>query len=383
MNLQTLQNIFDCFYQRTYVPFSIVKDDQLIFPQYSPLFLHRQELQYLYTDDEFPLHIINNYQFLGASFLYQINQETFRILIGPCFILGAQITEQYLKELTYRISSESTESFTSFCQNIYTLLTTKALNNNQIPVKYIRTNHDKLTPQEIFEKNLYDRRSEEATRDSYQFELRFLDYVKRGRKDKIDWIFNTIDKTYTVHLADNSLDTIKIKFISLTTLLTRLAIDEGVPLDSAFSLSDSLIQHLPNIRSSQECLKYIKYASYEFIELIHHTSKQCSSLMNQCIRYIDTHLYEKITLLDLEDATSHSSVYISSRFKQELGITFSQYLLNKKIEEAKHLLLFTDHSFQEISTLLNFTSQSHFTQRFKQVTGQTPKAYRDMNFKYL
>lgn len=383
MNLQTLQNIFDCFYQRTYVPFSIVKDDQLIFPQYSPLFLHRQELQYLYTDDEFPLHIINNYQFLGASFLYQINQETFRILIGPCFILGAQITEQYLKELTYRISSESTESFTSFCQNIYTLLTTKTLNNNQIPVKYIRTIHDKLTPQEIFEKNLYDRRSEEATRDSYQFELRFLDYVKRGRKDKIDWIFNTIDKTYTVHLADNSLDTIKIKFISLTTLLTRLAIDEGVPLDSAFSLSDSLIQHLPNIRSSQECLKYIKYASYEFIELIHHTSKQCSSLMNQCIRYIDTHLYEKITLLDLEDATSHSSVYISSRFKQELGITFSQYLLNKKIEEAKHLLLFTDHSFQEISTLLNFTSQSHFTQRFKQVTGQTPKAYRDMNFKYL
>lgn len=383
MNLQTLQNIFDCFYQRTYVPFSIVKDDQLIFPQYSPLFLHRQELQYLYTDDEFPLHIINNYEFLGASFLYQINQETFRILIGPCFILGAQITEQYLKELTYRISSESTESFTSFCQNIYTLFTTKTLNNNQIPVKYIRTNHDKLTPQEIFEKNLYERRSEEATRDSYQFELRFLDYVKRGRKDKIDWIFNTIDKTYTVHLADNSLDTIKIKFISLTTLLTRLAIDEGVPLDSAFSLSDSLIQHLPNIRSSQECMKYIKYASYEFIELIHHTSKQCSSLMNQCIRYIDTHLYEKITLLDLEEATDHSSVYISSRFKQELGVTFSQYLLNKKIEEAKHLLLFTDHSFQEISTLLNFTSQSHFTQRFKQVTGQTPKAYRDMNFKYL
>lgn len=383
MNLQTLQNIFDCFYQRTYVPFSIVKDNQLIFPQYSPLFLHRQELQYLYTDDEFPLHIINNYQFLGASFLYHINQDTYRILIGPCFVLGSQIKDQYLKELTYRISSESTESFTSFCQNIYTLLTTKTLNNNQIPVKYIRTNHDKLTPQEIFEKNLYERRSEEATRDSYQFELRFLDYVKRGRKDKIDWIFNTIDKTYTVHLADNSLDTIKIKFISLTTLLTRLAIDEGVPLDSAFSLSDSLIQHLPNIRSSQECMKYIKYASYEFIDLIHHTSKQCSSLMNQCIRYIDTHLYEKITLLDLEEATNHSSVYISSRFKQELGVTFSQYLLNKKIEEAKHLLLFTDHSFQEISTLLNFTSQSHFTQRFKQVTGQTPKAYRDMNFKYL
>ena len=383
MNLQTLQDIFDCFYQRTYIPFSIMKDEQLLFPAYSPLFQNRQELQYLYMEDEFPLHIINNYQFLGASFLYPIEQEVYRILIGPCFVLGTQIKDSYLKNLTYRIASESTESFTSFCQNMYSLLTSQNLNEHHIPVKYVRLNHEKLTPKKIFEENLYERRSEDATRDSYQVELRFLDYVKRGRKDKIDWIFSTIDKTYTVHLADNSLDTIKIKFISLTTLLTRLAIDEGVPLDSAFSLSDSLIQNLPTIRSSQECLKYIKYASYEFIELIHHTSKQCSSLINQCIRYIDTHIYEKITLLDLEITTGHSSVYISSRFKQELGLTFSSYLLHKKIEEAKHLLLFTDHSYQEISTLLNFANQSHFTQRFKQVTGQTPKSFRDMNFKYL
>ena len=54
----------------------------------------------------------------------------------------------------------------------------------------------------------------------------------------------------------------------------------------------------------------------------------------------------------------------------------------KKIEEAKQLLLFTDYSFQEISSLLNFTSQSHFTQRFKQICGQTPKGFRDKNFQY-
>ena len=57
-------------------------------------------------------------------------------------------------------------------------------------------------------------------------------------------------------------------------------------------------------------------------------------------------------------------------------------VLKKKIEEAKQLLLFTDYSFQEISSLLNFTSQSHFTQRFKQICGQTPKGFRDKNFQY-
>ncbi|WP_233512105.1 AraC family transcriptional regulator [Absiella sp. AM54-8XD] len=44
--------------------------------------------------------------------------------------------------------------------------------------------------------------------------------------------------------------------------------------------------------------------------------------------------------------------------------------------------MFTDYSFQEISSLLNFTSQSHFTQRFKQICGQTPKGFRDKNFQY-
>ena len=79
----------------------------------------------------------------------------------------------------------------------------------------------------------------------------------------------------------------------------------------------------------------------------------------------------------------HIGFFRCPRFKKELNMTLSDYVLSKKIEEAKHLLLFTDYSFQEISTLLNFTSQSHFTQRFKQIAKQTPKEFRQTNFQYL
>ncbi|MEG0367579.1 MAG: AraC family transcriptional regulator, partial [Coprobacillus sp.] len=225
--------------------------------------------------------------------------------------------------------------------------------------------------------------SQLSTHDSYQFELRFLDYVKRGKKDKIDWIFSQMGKTYIVELSDSSFETMKIKVIATITLMTRISIDLGVPLDSAFSLSDSLMQNLSHSKTVKEGIDFLKYASYQFIDLIHSTSRQCSTVIKQCISYIDAHLYEKISLSDLEDTTGNSSVYISTLFKKELNISFSQFLLKRKIEEAKHLLLFTDHSFQEISTLLCFTSQSHFTQRFKQVTGQTPKEFRNKNFQYM
>ncbi|WP_270640300.1 AraC family transcriptional regulator [Longibaculum muris] len=381
MKLEILTKLFDTFYQRTYIPICIIdKSHQLLFPSYSPLYLHIQDFPYLLKQDKYPVHVINTYQSLLASFSY----ENFIILIGPCLLLGAsQEKPDYFSQFQTYISTESLDNFIKAISMLYIFLTHQDIDDKQIPIEYLRINPQAMSSQEIFEKNVYDRRIEDTTRDSYQFELRFLDYVKRGRKDKIDWIFTQFNKTYIVSLAESSLDTVKIKFISIVTLMTRMVLNEGVPLESAFGLSDALIQNLPHIRNVQECIQYIKYASYEYIKLIQSNAKKCSTLINQCVSYIDTHLYEKVTLQDLEDLTNHSSVYISSRFKKELGISFTQYLLERKIEEAKHLLLFTDHSFQEISTLLNFTSQSHFTQRFKQVTNQTPKEFRQKNFQYL
>ncbi|MDO2410795.1 helix-turn-helix domain-containing protein [Enterococcus faecium] len=48
-----------------------------------------------------------------------------------------------------------------------------------------------------------------------------------------------------------------------------------------------------------------------------------------------------------------------------MGQTIHSYIQERKINESKHLLLFTDKSYKEISVLLSFASQSHFIQVFK------------------
>lgn len=385
MNLQDFKHIADTFYKRTYVPVNIVTlENKLLFPSYSPILNKKEVFSYLFQEDAFPLHIVHTYEYLAASFLYEMDHVTYRILMGPCMLLDASFQQALSTDpLHDYISSETLNSFQNYCACFYALCLGKLLDKEQIPISYDRTHKKTNSPQEVFEENLYNRRSHDETRDSYQFELRYLDYVKRNRKDKIDWIFSKIDRTYIVHLSEEPLEAIKLKFASLITLLTRTAISCGVPLDSSFSLSDALIQGLKDIHTSNEGIAYIRYASYQFCDLISTTAKQCSTMVNQCLRYIDSHLYEKITLADLAQETGRTTVYISSRFKKELNMTLSDYVLSKKIEEAKHLLLFTDYSFQEISTLLNFTSQSHFTQRFKQIAKQTPKEFRQTNFQYL
>ena len=48
----------------------------------------------------------------------------------------------------------------------------------------------------------------------------------------------------------------------------------------------------------------------------------------------------------------------------------------EKVAEAKRLLRFTNQELGDIAALLDFSSQSHFQTVFKQVTGETPMAYR-------
>ena len=61
--------------------------------------------------------------------------------------------------------------------------------------------------------------------------------------------------------------------------------------------------------------------------------------------------------------------------------TISQYILIKKMEVAKRMLLYSDYSCADIANFLSYTSQSYFIQVFKKQVGMTPLAYRNSFFR--
>jgi AraC-like DNA-binding protein len=72
-----------------------------------------------------------------------------------------------------------------------------------------------------------------------------------------------------------------------------------------------------------------------------------------------------------------SRAHFSTKFKAETGITLTDFILNEKTEEAKHLLRYSNKSLSAISAYLGFSSLSHFTRVFKKYSDITPKEYRD------
>lgn len=96
----------------------------------------------------------------------------------------------------------------------------------------------------------------------------------------------------------------------------------------------------------------------------------------QVIEYINEHLDRKIKLADLASAIGISQFHFSRLFKQSMGISPHQYLLQQRIDRAKQLLKNKDLSVIDIAFMCGFNSHSHLSKQFRQHTGLTPTAYR-------
>ncbi|MEM7581190.1 MAG: helix-turn-helix domain-containing protein [Mastigocoleus sp.] len=96
----------------------------------------------------------------------------------------------------------------------------------------------------------------------------------------------------------------------------------------------------------------------------------------QVIEYINHNLAESIKLKDLAAYLGISQFHFSRLFKKSTGITPHQYVMQQRIEEAKNLLKKGNTPIIEIALNCGFNSHAHLGKYFRQITGITPKAYR-------
>ncbi len=386
MNYEALLLISKQLYNKYLIPFILINsDNKIIIPQsidYPEGYLNSHYLQH-------PIKTTITF-FEDKDYFFSIFHATLdedqncKVFIGPCGILGTSTDSYKFKNHDYlagiHYSKENKQSFVEFVELLY------ALFNGQVPqytqYKWVRQEKQNNAHTDVLlEKNIYSRRYEGSSLDSFEFEKRYIEAIRRNEPAKLEWIFKKMNSTYYAELSTNKLESLKYKCTSLITILTRVSINNGVPILQAYSLSDSLIQKLQQINSSHECLSHIKESSFLFMDLIHSFPfSEKSYLVKQIVYYIDDHIYDQITLKDLARYTNKHTAHLSSEFKKATGYPIHKYIIQKKIAESKHLLLFTSQSYKEIASLLNFSSQSHFIQTFKQIEDMTPLEFRNKYF---
>ncbi len=92
--------------------------------------------------------------------------------------------------------------------------------------------------------------------------------------------------------------------------------------------------------------------------------------------YINNHYTENLSLNTISDLFYISPCYFSRTFKKLCGISFSEYLNNVRVKEARKLLYKTDMQITNVAEAVGFGSTTHFNRVFKTLTGMGPLAYR-------
>jgi len=83
------------------------------------------------------------------------------------------------------------------------------------------------------------------------------------------------------------------------------------------------------------------------------------------------------SLKKLGEMMGYNPNYLSGLFKKQYGMTFQDYLIHSRIEQAKILLLSTNLKNYEIAESVGFTDVNYFGTRFKKIVGLSPKQYKD------
>ena len=179
-------------------------------------------------------------------------------------------------------------------------------------------------------------------------------------------------------IANDGLRQFKNTFIVTATLASRAAIRGGLNVEDALSLSDEYIRKCELMSGVDSIVNLQYHMVLDYTRRVERIrlGKTPSKLLMQVTNYVQHNLSKPANVEDLAKTLFISRTHLASKFKQETGMTLTDFILGEKIEEAKRLLRYSDKSLPLIADYLGFSSQSHFTRIFKKYSGKTPTEYR-------
>lgn len=110
------------------------------------------------------------------------------------------------------------------------------------------------------------------------------------------------------------------------------------------------------------------------------SSQSPQVIANELKEYIISHFNEDFSLNLIADTLNYSSGYLTKIFYQQFNVTPSKFLINHRIQKAKHLLSHNEElTVRQIGETVGYPEQGYFSRIFKKQTGLSPIEYREQN----
>lgn len=178
-------------------------------------------------------------------------------------------------------------------------------------------------------------------------------------------------------LPNDPLRSIKNNGFVLNTLLRKAAEKGGVHPIYLDSLSSKFAVQIEKCSSLNHAAELFRSMQFDYCDAVRKLSlKNYSSAIRRAVEYIRINLNQDLSLDSISGSLNLNSYELSRQFKKETGKNITEYINNRRINEAIYILENENISITDVAFTVGFNDVNYFTKVFKKLKGVTPSEYR-------
>jgi AraC family transcriptional regulator, arabinose operon regulatory protein len=166
-----------------------------------------------------------------------------------------------------------------------------------------------------------------------------------------------------MHVNDDTVVPLIWKSLLIQAAKTKHACFEDILINLAHSLILSLLQ---------------TFTPYSYNDNQENLNESCSRLITLAKLYIKDNLTDSLKLKETAKHLHISGRHLSRMFVSEIGVSYSEYVQNERIQRAAGLLKTTDLTIKDIAEKTGFTSVHYFTRVFTSSLSCSPGRFRSL-----
>jgi two-component system, response regulator YesN len=195
--------------------------------------------------------------------------------------------------------------------------------------------------------------------------------LEQARSTLANWLGAMLLRSVT------NLSLLKAEMLELVVLLSRAAVEAGGDLEDILGRNLVLVTELLQ-KDSQEDISHWIFKALEELTQSAFEAKNLErvKLIARGLEFIRRHYQENISLEDVSRAVGRSPSFIKKILREELGLSFTEYLTRIRMEASERYLRNPALSLAEVAQMVGYSDQSYFGKIFKGQYGMTPAQYR-------
>lgn len=202
--------------------------------------------------------------------------------------------------------------------------------------------------------------------------INLIPALKSGDKATIDYQLSIL-RQWLLEKGSDSYLYMTVSIGSFYNNLTKELEESGINIRELFDDPVSEFSKITSANTLDACIKNLQTSLHQICDYIGKSQSKYGKIINEALTFMQNNYQHSSLNIDVVANTiGLSTSYFSTVFRNETGITFTDYLIRLRMEKAKSLLENGNMKIYEVSMCVGYDNAAYFSAAFKKYFGKSP-----------